>query len=64
MIVSTVQLRKLVADDGMTLTDGDSYGKTIYLGVNDSPENWHEITDAEADAAQAAAEEAGGDENG
>ena len=36
MIVSTVQLRKLVADDGMTLTDGDSYGKTIYLGVNDS----------------------------
>ena len=61
MIVSTVQLRKLVADDGMTLTDGDSYGKTIYLGVNDSPENWHEITDAEADAAQAAAEEAGGD---
>jgi len=64
MIVSTVQLRKLVADDGMTLTNGDSYGKTIYLGVNDSPENWHEITDAEADAAQAAAEEAGGDGNG
>ena len=64
MIVSTVQLRKLVADDGMTLTDGDSYGKTSYLGVNDSPENWHEITDAEADAAQAAAEEAGGDGNG
>lgn len=64
MIVSTVQLRKLVADDGMTLTNGDSYGKTIYLGVNDSPENWHEITEAEADAAQAAAEDAGGDGNG
>lgn len=61
MIVSTVQLRKLVADDGMTLTNGDSYGKTIYLGSNDSPDNWREITDAEADAAQTAAEEAGGD---
>ena len=60
MIVSTVQLRKLVADDGMTLTDGDSYGKTIYLGVNDSPENWREITDAEAQEVQAA-EDAGGE---
>ena len=60
MIVSTVQLRKLVADDGMTLTDGDSYGKTIDLGVNDSPENWHEITDAEAQEVQAA-EDAGGE---
>ena len=59
MIVSTVQLRKLVADDGMTLTDGDSYGKTIYLGVNDSPENWHEITDAEAQEVQAAGDAGG-----
>ena len=35
------------ASDGMVLTNGEAFGKEIYLGVNDSAENWHEITDAE-----------------
>lgn len=47
MIQSTITIRKLTASDGMTLTNGEAYGKEIYLGKNDSPENWHEITDAE-----------------
>ena len=47
MKVTTIELRKLTASDGMVLTNGEVYGKEIYLGVNDSAENWHEITDAE-----------------
>lgn len=47
MILSTIELRKLEASDGMTLTDGEAYGKEIYLGKNDSPDNWYEITDEE-----------------
>lgn len=38
------------ADDGKVLTNGEAYssvGGEIYLGVNDSVENWHEITEEE-----------------
>jgi hypothetical protein len=47
MIESTIKITKLTASDGHVLTDGETYGKEIYLGKNDSPSNWHEITDAE-----------------
>ena len=43
------------AKDGMVLTNGDAYssvGGYITLGVNDSPENWHEITAEEAERLQ------------
>ena len=42
----------LKADEGMTLTNGDAFGKTIYLGINDSVENWHEITNEAAEEMQ------------
>ena len=48
VITQTINLIKLVASDGMTLTNGEAYGKEIYLGINDSADNWHEITDEEA----------------
>lgn len=57
MTETTITLRKLTASEGHVLTNGDAYGKEIYLGVNDSAENWHEITDAEY-AEIVAAEEA------
>ena len=41
---------KLIADDGMVLTNGDAYGKTVYLGSDDSADNWREITEAEMEA--------------
>lgn len=41
------ELRKLTASEGIVFTNGEAYGKEIYLGINDSPENWHEITDEE-----------------
>lgn len=47
MTMETIELRKMTASEGMVLTNGEAYGKEIYLGKNDSAENWHEITDAE-----------------
>ena len=38
---------KLIAKDGMVLTNGEVYGKTVYLGIGDKPENWHEISEEE-----------------
>ena len=39
----------LKADEGMTLTNGEAFGKVVYLGINDSMNNWYEITDEEAE---------------
>ena len=47
MTESTIQITKLTASQGHVLTNGDVYGKEIYLGKFDSPENWQEITDSE-----------------
>ena len=47
MTETTITLRKLSASDGHVLTNGEAYGKEIWLGVNDTPENWREITDTE-----------------
>ena len=47
MIETTIEIKKLTATEGHVLTNGDVYSKEIYLGKFDSPENWHEITDAE-----------------
>ena len=38
---------KLTARSGYVYTNGEAYGKEIYLGLNDKPENWHEITEEE-----------------
>ena len=38
--------RKIIkATSGMVLTNGEIYGKTIYLAKTDSADNYHEITD-------------------
>lgn len=44
---------KLTASEGMIYTNGEAYGKTVYLGVNDKPENWYEITEEEYQAKMA-----------
>lgn len=38
----------LKAEEGYTLTNGEAFGKVVYLGTNDSMNNWHKITDEEA----------------
>lgn len=39
----------LKAEEGKWLTNGDTFGKTVSLGINDSADNWHEITDEESE---------------
>lgn len=51
---TVITMTKLTASEGMTLTNGDTFGKEIYLGINDKAENWVEITDAEAEKRQKA----------
>ncbi len=56
MKISTIELRQITAEDNMVLTNGEAFssvGGSIYLGVNDKPENWHEITAEEAEKRQA-----------
>ena len=53
MKTETITTIKLIASDGMTLTDGEHFGKEIFLGTGDSADNWHEITDGEAERIQA-----------
>ena len=43
----TIELIKLTATDGMVLTNGETYSKEVYLGCNDSADNWHEIAEVE-----------------
>ena len=32
MEIKTIELRKLIASEGMTLTDGETLSKEVYLG--------------------------------
>jgi hypothetical protein len=44
MTQNTIQLITLTADEGKVLTNGEIYSTQVYLGIYDSPENWHEIS--------------------
>jgi hypothetical protein len=49
----TIELRKITADDGYVFAEKDKsyvYGNEIFLGKNDVPENYVEITVEEAEA--------------
>lgn len=54
----TEKVTVLKADEGKTLTNGEAFGKVVYLGKNDSASNWHEIPDEEAQAMMEAEPEA------
>lgn len=49
MITENINLIKLTASDGHILSNGEAYGNPIYLGKNDSIDNWFEITKEEYD---------------
>ena len=42
-----MQNNVLVAREGYIYTNGETYSHIIRLGVNDSADNWHEITEEE-----------------
>lgn len=52
MQTETINTTVLIADEGKILTDGEVYGRTIYLAKNRSPEEFHEITEAEYEEIQ------------
>lgn len=39
---------KLIADEGMMLTNGEAFGKTVYLATGDDGSGWSEISEEEA----------------
>jgi hypothetical protein len=43
----TITQRILTADEGMYLTDGQTYGKTVVLPVDADQTVWHEVTEEE-----------------
>ena len=50
MKITTIELKKITAGEGMVLTNGEAYssvGGEVYLGKNDSADNWYEITEEE-----------------
>ena len=42
----------LIAREGYVYTNGETFSNIIRLGKNDSADNWHEITDEEAERLQ------------
>ena len=47
---------KLTASEGHILTDGEHFGRIIYLPKGDNGEKWYEITEAEYEAKMKEAE--------
>lgn len=43
----------LIAKEGYFYTNGETFSTIIRLGKNDSPDNWHEVTEAEKEQAEA-----------
>ena len=57
MKTEIVNQRILTADNGMVLTNGESFVKTVVLPLTADDSAWHEITEAEAQEIQSATEE-------
>ena len=50
MKITTIELRKITASEGMVLTNGEAFsdvGGDVFLGKNENPDNWYEIPEAE-----------------
>ena len=48
MKIQIVEQRILTAEEGMFLTDGETYGKIVVLPASADPSIWREITEDEA----------------
>ena len=49
---------KLIAEEGMVLTNGTNYGKIIFLSDTESSYNYHEIPESESERIMAEQEKA------
>ena len=50
MSTETITRIKLTASESMMLTDGENYGKEVFLAVGADQSKWHEITESEYEA--------------
>ncbi len=50
--MTVINEKTIQADEGMNLTNGTAFGVIVYLGKNDSIDNWYEITEEEAERLQ------------
>ena len=53
MIKETITRIKLTASEGMVLTDGENYGKEVFLAEGADSSKWYEITEAQYDEVMA-----------
>lgn len=51
---ATISIIRLEPSEGYTLYNGEVLSKLVYIGANDSPNHWREVTDEEAAEIQAA----------
>ena len=58
MLKETITRVVLTADDGKVITDGETYGKQIFLAVGETAEGYYEITEEEYNEILAEQEEA------
>lgn len=54
----TITRIKLTASEGHILTNGENYGRVVYLASGDEGEKWYEITEKEYQAKMAETEKA------
>lgn len=52
MQTETIKTTVLKADEGKILTDGEIYGRTIYLAKGRTADEFHEVTEAEYEEIQ------------
>lgn len=58
LITTESKMKKLVPEDGMFLTDGETIAEgEVWLGKLDSESNWHEVTPEEKAAIEKQREE-------
>jgi hypothetical protein len=57
MNIETIELRKIIATEGMILTDGENYGKIIFLSDDADVSLWYEITEEKYNKIQKELEE-------
>ena len=53
MTKETITRIKLTASEGHILTDGENFGRIVYLASGDEGEKWYEITEREYEAKMA-----------
>ena len=51
-----IEIPVLIPSEGHVLTNGETYSKEVWLGINDSADNWREVPMAEYEAYKAAEE--------